>query len=320
MKLHKGNVICSHLLIIVTFFHCHSECHHGHSWVKAWIHTGHLHIEGRKMSKSLKNFISIQDYFNMKLTSSPADDFRLFCLLHKYDATLTFAVDRIKDAASFRLKCESFWRLNETMVKQLEQTCSNRRISRKATNTSRALQKKLQSAKQGVNEALANDFDTPQALSILNSLVGDAMQYALLVNSGDGSVTESQPIEPLFAIEEYVRKVLINFGLRFSSRSPISTRQEGDNSYASGSDEAIQAVVDLRSKFRAISTSGLKAVKSMQKQQQSEAESSESYKQLVINQCKETLKLTDQARDELGAKFNIVIEDLGSGGSTWRKK
>jgi cysteinyl-tRNA synthetase len=30
-------------------------------WANYWMHAGHLHIDGRKMSKSLKNFITIQD-------------------------------------------------------------------------------------------------------------------------------------------------------------------------------------------------------------------------------------------------------------------
>lgn len=29
------------------------------AWVNYFLHTGHLHIEGLKMSKSLKNFITI---------------------------------------------------------------------------------------------------------------------------------------------------------------------------------------------------------------------------------------------------------------------
>ena len=33
--------------------------HECDSWVNYFIHTGHLHIEGLKMSKSLKNFITI---------------------------------------------------------------------------------------------------------------------------------------------------------------------------------------------------------------------------------------------------------------------
>lgn len=33
--------------------------HNCGSWVNYFLHTGHLHIEGLKMSKSLKNFITI---------------------------------------------------------------------------------------------------------------------------------------------------------------------------------------------------------------------------------------------------------------------
>ncbi|KAG5725595.1 Cysteinyl-tRNA synthetase, partial [Termitomyces sp. T112] len=39
-----------------------SEAYHDcGSWVNYFIHTGHLHIEGLKMSKSLKNFITIDE-------------------------------------------------------------------------------------------------------------------------------------------------------------------------------------------------------------------------------------------------------------------
>jgi cysteinyl-tRNA synthetase len=30
-------------------------------WVRHWLHTGHVHIDGRKMSKSLKNFITVRE-------------------------------------------------------------------------------------------------------------------------------------------------------------------------------------------------------------------------------------------------------------------
>lgn len=47
---------------------CHLTCffvfglkayHDCPTWVNYFVHTGHLHIEGLKMSKSLKNFITI---------------------------------------------------------------------------------------------------------------------------------------------------------------------------------------------------------------------------------------------------------------------
>ena len=38
-----------------------SQAYYGHQqWVSYFLHSGHLHIEGQKMSKSLKNFITIQ--------------------------------------------------------------------------------------------------------------------------------------------------------------------------------------------------------------------------------------------------------------------
>lgn len=39
-------------------------------WVNYFLHTGHLHIEGMKMSKSLKNFLTIRVYFPLILGST----------------------------------------------------------------------------------------------------------------------------------------------------------------------------------------------------------------------------------------------------------
>jgi cysteinyl-tRNA synthetase len=55
--------------------HCNEvaqcEAFHGsQQWGNYFIHVGHLHIAGLKMSKSLKNFVSIQDYLK-KYTGTP---------------------------------------------------------------------------------------------------------------------------------------------------------------------------------------------------------------------------------------------------------
>lgn len=48
-------------------------------WVNYFLHSGHLHIKGLKMSKSLKNFITIKKI----LEKYPARVVRLLVLLHK---------------------------------------------------------------------------------------------------------------------------------------------------------------------------------------------------------------------------------------------
>jgi cysteinyl-tRNA synthetase len=59
------------------------------------MHTGHLHIDGRKMSKSLKNFITVRTLLETLCT---ADDFRIFCIQFHYRSTLHFTQDRLDEA------------------------------------------------------------------------------------------------------------------------------------------------------------------------------------------------------------------------------
>ena len=44
----------------------------------------HRYIEGRKMSKSLKNFITISEM----LKDYSGDDFRMFCMMNHFDARI----------------------------------------------------------------------------------------------------------------------------------------------------------------------------------------------------------------------------------------
>lgn len=47
--------------------HAVQAYHECGAWVNYFLHTGHLHIEGLKMSKSLKNFITIDVKFTSPL-------------------------------------------------------------------------------------------------------------------------------------------------------------------------------------------------------------------------------------------------------------
>ena len=55
-------------------------------WVNYFLHSGHLNIEGLKMSKSLKNFVKIKD----ALERYGAVQLRLLFLLHRYNAPLSY--------------------------------------------------------------------------------------------------------------------------------------------------------------------------------------------------------------------------------------
>jgi len=92
-------------------------------WIPHWVHTGHLHIDGLKMSKSLKNFITIRELLeegegnsesdgsgSFNLLHSPADDFRLWCLglSGSYRGPATYSKSRLAEARVVREKIVRF--------------------------------------------------------------------------------------------------------------------------------------------------------------------------------------------------------------------
>lgn len=84
-------------------------------WMEHWVHFGHVHIDGLKMSKSLKNFITVQEMLKsddaqISSLSSPADDFRLWCLglSGPYRGPATYSSDRLAEARGIRGRIVGF--------------------------------------------------------------------------------------------------------------------------------------------------------------------------------------------------------------------
>jgi cysteinyl-tRNA synthetase len=90
-----------------------SHCQHlylqTNKWIPHWVRIGRLLIDGHKMSKSLKNCITIQELLTKKHDSfpnlaSPADDFRLWCLglSGSYRNATAFTWERLSEARDAR--------------------------------------------------------------------------------------------------------------------------------------------------------------------------------------------------------------------------
>jgi cysteinyl-tRNA synthetase len=62
-------------------------CFGNDNWVRYFLHSGHLTIAGCKMSKSLKNFVTIKD----ALQRHTARQLRLVFLLHSWKDTLDYS-------------------------------------------------------------------------------------------------------------------------------------------------------------------------------------------------------------------------------------
>jgi cysteinyl-tRNA synthetase len=131
-------------------------------WVNYFIHAGHLHIKGLKMSKSLKNFITIQQALEL----NSARQIRLLFLLHKYNAPMDYGDNTMIHAVQTEKTFVEFFHNVKACLRQYTME-----MSQKWEAKSVALQRTLADATRKVDAALKDDFDTPTVLAVLVDLV-----------------------------------------------------------------------------------------------------------------------------------------------------
>lgn len=79
-----------------------SRCAHGtHAMANVWMHNGFVQVEGRKMSKSEGNFVTIHELLQMDKLGGrtwPGDVLRLAMLMTHYREPIDFSVKRLEEA------------------------------------------------------------------------------------------------------------------------------------------------------------------------------------------------------------------------------
>ncbi|XP_050312975.1 cysteine--tRNA ligase, cytoplasmic isoform X2 [Anthonomus grandis grandis] len=179
-----------------------SEAHFGNpEWVKYFLHSGHLTIAGCKMSKSLKNFVSIQE----ALSKYTARQLRFAFLLHAWRDTLDYSRNTMECALQYEKLFNEFFLNVKDATHQL--TLSDATTFDTFTKWSELelnLNKKLLSAKENVHTALCDNIDTKSALDALRELVSAANVY-LKVRKPANQVL-------LYDLAVYVTKILGVFG------------------------------------------------------------------------------------------------------------
>jgi cysteinyl-tRNA synthetase len=181
-------------------------------WIPHWVHTGHLYIDGMKMSKSLKNFITIQEMLSSSsLTSSDnaatlsrGDDFRLWCLSSSYRDSVTYSRDRLTQARRTREQIVQVLLDGEDWLVRAEaDALATKRLDARA----RDLLLAAQYASSRCVNALASDLDGPTYLKELSKLVAAANTYMETDLSA-----RSSPSEPLRNALAAIRKLLALVG------------------------------------------------------------------------------------------------------------
>lgn len=204
-------------------------CFDNRQWVNYFLHTGHLHIEGQKMSKSLKNFITIQE----ALESYSARQLRLVFAYSQWNSGLDFKQTLIAETKSFESTFNNFFHsvraINNEYKHQLEAGVI---VSKKPSAAERELFNKLSETKIKVHQDFCDNLNTPQAIRDLISLVAITRTYITDIGS-------DVKIEPLVEVTQWITQILDILG--FPSRP--DALGWADESSASGSDASTEEII-----------------------------------------------------------------------------
>lgn len=261
-----------------------------HQWVNYFLHCGHLHIKGLKMSKSLKNFITIgQALTDIGVTPRLM---RLLFLANQWHKSMNFSDQSLDEAKEKERVLRSFFGSVEAVLRADQWSAPQG-----ANDKDRELLVQWEKTEQAVHEALLNNFDTPSALSQLMGLVSFTNQY-LLRSSDRPSGTI------LRKVARYITRLFQVFGvvdgtdaMGFTSGGLAGGEDESQKgSMTGGAEQRLVKVVDALVEFR-------DAVRDTAR----EAKVLPSF-----------LPACDRMRDERLIDVGIRLEDTPNGPTTWK--
>ncbi|SMN19749.1 similar to Saccharomyces cerevisiae YNL247W Cysteinyl-tRNA synthetase [Maudiozyma saulgeensis] len=253
-------------------------CFDNEQWINYFLHTGHLHIEGQKMSKSLKNFITIKEALN----NYSARQLRLVFASAQWNNQLDFKESLVNEVKSLETSFNNFFQ----NVRALQSDNSHKQegmshnISKKLTSLETKLLQDLQSTQEKVDIAFCDNLATAQAIKALSDLV-------TITNSYISSVGNDLKIEPVLDICKYITKILSIIGFQARPDNLGWVNASGSDKSAGSLEEVAMPYVKVLSTFR------------------------DNVRSMAIEKAalSEFLKLTDSVRDNDLLKLNISLDD-----------
>lgn len=245
-------------------------------WINYFLHSGHLTIDGQKMSKSLKNFTTIKK----ALEDNTSRELRLTFLLHNWKETLNYSKDTITDAVVYLKYVNNFFLNVKDMLRGQSSGLEIQKWGQKEID----LNSKYLDTIDSVDESLCDNIDTKSSLDALKDLVNACNIYMRGHSDPNGHLVKT--------IANYVAKILKIFGVYDENSSEISfdtIRTSSSETNHLNMEQILMPHLNVLAKFREeIRSRGIEL-----KDQQ-------------------ILKLCDDLRDEILPNLGVRLEDRES--------
>jgi cysteinyl-tRNA synthetase len=191
----------------------------GKQFVRNWLHIRHLMINGKKMSKSLGNYVS----FDEVLSKYSTDAFRYFYLNTHYRRPLDYTEEAMNVAANSIKKLENTLNLAEAALRGEENYLDYSPAEEKILQN-------VENQKNYFESAMDDDLDSHTAIDALHNISGSINEY-LSSNINKGALSQ--------AYNNY-KKLLDALGF-FQKRDSI-----GDDF----TQNLVNTIVELRNEYR----------------------------------------------------------------------
>ncbi len=162
-------------------------------FVKIWMHTGFLLVNGKKMSKSLNNFITIREF----LKKYEANVLRLLALSYHYRSPINFSWETAEQIKIAIVRLREFLNKLEFISKK----------GGKSKNLK--VEKKLKEAGRKIRKALEEDFNSPAALARIFGIMSEFQNKIWNLNASEATVLKNFIEEKLSIFGVEIKKTKI---------------------------------------------------------------------------------------------------------------
>ena len=183
-----------------------SEGCSGVEFVRYWLHNGYINIDSKKMSKSLGNFFTVRE----AAKAYGYENIRMFILMSHYRSPLNFSEDILKQSKNALDRIKTAKQTLEFITKNgLDAVVDN--ISSAAASVERMFLDSLPSYKKRFIEALDDDFNTADAISVIFELVRES-----------NTIASGPEVSKKFASETlvYLNELCDILGLLYKDKNP----------------------------------------------------------------------------------------------------
>ncbi len=192
----------------------------GKKFVRFWVHNGFLKINGRKMSKSLGNYVS----FDEVLSRYSPDAFRYFYLSTHYRKQIDYTEEAMKSAENSAQKLKNTLDLIDEALRAEEENLDY-------TDREEAFLEGVREQRRRFEEAMDDDLDTHGALDALHALSRAINEY-IAAGPNKGVLLKAAAV---------YRRLLDALGLFERRRGEVSELAEA----------LIELIVKIRERLRA---------------------------------------------------------------------